>query len=215
MIQFLKYTEFITEATINAVIDKLGVIDDSAKINTMDDYINHFIDKGAKPLAAGSSAEVLEFKGGVIKIFGAAEDPAMTRFLSFCSSNKSNPFIPKIEKILKSYADEEERWIFAIFMEDLRPSPKDFENKLNTILFDDKLVFGKSTKDDNEFFSKVKKTILEFSEGGMEKPLDDVLSFLRKGISKFKYGVDFGPQNWMMRGSQLVLIDPFWPTLEK
>ena len=214
MINFLKYSEFVNEASINTVIDKLGTID-SVEIKDMDDYVNHFISKGAKRLSGGASAEVLEFKGNVIKIFAPINDPGMARYLSFCLSNKNNPFVPKIEKILKSWTSEEDRWIYAVFMENLKPSSSDFEKSINGVFYAaDDLQFGKSIKDDNEFFNKFKKTIIQFSKGGMEKSIDDVLSFLRKGISKFKYGVDFGPQNWMMRGSQLVLIDPFWPAME-
>jgi hypothetical protein len=214
MTNFLRYTEFITEASINIVIDKLGTID-SIEIKDMDDYVNHFIDNGAKRLAGGASAEVLEFKGNVIKIFAPINDPGMTRYLSFCLSNKNNPFVPKIEKIIKSFATEEDRWIYAVFMENLKSSGSDFEKDLNAVFYAaDDLKFGKSIKDDNEFFNKLKNTIIQFSKGGMEKDIDNILSFLRKGISKFKYGVDFGPQNWMLRGSQLVLIDPFWPDME-
>ena len=214
MINFLKYSDFLLESSIKTVIDKIGDIDNTS-IKNMDDYINHFITNGAKRLSGGASAEVLEFKGDVIKIFAPINDPGMVRYLSFCLSNKNNRFIPKISKILKSWAIEEDRWIYAIFMENLKPSSSDFEKDLNGIFFAaDDLKFGKSIKKDNQFMSDVKKIILSHSKPGSEKDIDAIISFLKGGISKYKYGVDFGPQNWMSKGSQLILIDPFWPTME-
>ena len=214
MINFLKYDDFLFEANITNVIDKLGTVDDT-KINDMDDYINHFISNGAKKFSGGSSAEVLKFKGGVIKIFAPINDPGMTRYLSFCLDNKNNHFVPSISKILKSWAIEEDRWIYAIFMENLGPSNTEFAKDLNLIL--DRLnnfKLGSSIKDDNQLMSDVKKLVLSHSKPGLEKDIDAIISFLKGGIAKYKYDVDFGPQNWMSRGSQLILIDPFWPTME-
>jgi hypothetical protein len=215
--KFLPFIQFINEAKIEAVINRLGQEDDYGCLD-MDDYINHFISKGAKRLSGGASAEVLSFEGKVIKIYGAINDPAMTRYLSFCISNKSNIFVPKITKILKSWATEEDRWIFAIFMENLISSRPDFEKDLNGLLLNDTFSigfqFGASKSEDNRFFSMLKEVVMKYSKPSTEKDLDSVLNFLQGAIRKYRYSIDFGPQNWMMRGNQLVLIDPFWPDME-
>lgn len=214
---FLKFEEFLSEATISSVIDRIGEEDDY-ECKDMSDYVNHFLSQGSKRLSGGSSAEILSFRSGIIKIFSPINDPGMTRFLSFCLSNKSNPYIPKISKILKSWATEEDRWIFAIFMENLIPSRSDFEKDLNNLFLNDTFSigfrFGESKSEDNRFFVILKEVIMKYSKSSTEKDIDSILNFLKGSIRKYKYSVDFGPQNWMMRGNQLVLIDPFWPDME-
>ena len=215
--KFLLFEQFINEANIQSVIDRLGEVD-TVKIEDFDAYVNHFISLGAKRLSGGSSAEVLQFKNGVIKIYGPINDPGMTRYLSFCLSNSKNPFVPRMPKILKSWATEEDRWIFAIFMENLTPTRKDFEKDLNNLLLNDTFQlgfrFGTSKSEDNRFFSMLKEVVMKYSKASTEKDIDSVLNFLQGAINKYKYSIDFGPQNWMMRGNQLVLIDPFWPDME-
>jgi hypothetical protein len=103
-------------------------------------------------------------------------------------------------------------------MENLNPCKKDFENDLNGLLLNDEFhidfKFGKNKTQDNKFFAKLKILIMSYSNKSTEKYLDPILNFLQVAIDKYKYMVDFGPQNWMMRGNQLVLIDPFWPDME-
>jgi hypothetical protein len=213
--KFYKYHEFVNEANINSVIDRVAKADD-IEIDDMDSYIAHFIEMGAKRLSGGSSAEVLEMKNEVIKIYGAINDPGMTRYLSFCLENQRNPFVPKIYKVLKAWAKEEDRYIFAVFMENLKPSGKEFFNDLDMYLRTslNKYKYGQHIKNDKRFFDKFKEIIMIHSKESDEKSLNDVINFLHGAITKYKYTVDFGPQNWMLRGSQLVLIDPFWPDLE-
>lgn len=211
--EFLRFSDFLAEAKITSVIDRIGVEDDY-KCLDMDDYINHFISKGAKRLSGGSSAEVLSFQGGVIKIYAPINDPGMTRYLSFCTANSKNSFVPRMPKILKSWAAEEDRWIFAVFIENLTPARKDFEKDLNNLLLNDTFRFGASRSEDNRFFSQLKEIVMKYSKSSTEKDLDFILNFLQGAIRKYQYSIDFGPQNWMMRGNQLVLIDPFWPDME-
>ena len=211
--KFYKYHEFINEASITSVIDRIGS-KENIEIENMDDYVNHFINIGAKRLAGGSSAEILEYKGSIIKIYAPINDPGMTRYLAFCLSNKTNPYIPKIEKILKVW-DNEERWIFAIFMENLEKPKLDFINELTTYLETELkgYRFG-NNKEDIKFFEGLNSIIMKHSKDSNKKSLNDIIAFLKGSIDKYKYQVDFGPQNWMMRGDQLVLIDPFWPSME-
>jgi len=215
--QLLKFKDFLLEANISKVIDRFGELDEFSATN-MDSYINHFISKGAKRLGGGASAEVLEYKNEVIKIYAPINDPGMTRYLSFCLSNKSNPFTIKINKILKTWATEEDRWIYAIFMENLSPVRDDFTKDLNNVLLGDEFQlgykFGEALKDDNKFFYNIKSIIMKYSKKSNEKSVDSIINFLKSSIRIYKYSIDFGPSNWMMRGNQLVLIDPFWPDME-
>ena len=55
---------------------------------------------------------------------------------------------------------------------------------------------------------------MKHSKDSDKKSLNDIIAFLKGSIDKYQYLVDFGPQNWMMRRGQLVLIDPFWPSME-
>lgn len=217
MMMFLKFEDFLNEAKIASVIDRIGQEDDY-KCLDMDDYVNHFITKGAKRLSGGSSAEILSFQGGVIKIYAPINDPGMTLYLSFCLSNSKNSFVPRMPKVLKSWATEEDRWIFAIFMENLTPTRKDFKRDLNNLLLNDTFSlgfqFGKSKSEDNRFFSLLKDIVMKYSKSATEKDLNEILNFLQGAIRKYRYSIDFGPQNWMMRRDQLVLIDPFWPDME-
>ena len=184
---FLKFEDFLLEAKITKVIDNIGT-EDEFKALDMDDYINHFLSNGAKRLSGGASAEVLSYKDEVIKIYAPINDPAMTRYLSFCLSNKSNSFVPRISKILKSWATEEDRWIYAIFMENLIPSRSDFAKDLNGLLLSDDFQlgfkFGASQKDDSKFFTQMKSVIMKYSKSNTEKDLESVINFLKGGIRK-------------------------------
>ena len=101
-------------------------------------------------------------------------------------------------------------------MEKLEVASSEFAKELNEVFYETKVFkFGVVKKDDKEFFKKIASVILRYSKIGLEKELDVIISFLRSGITKYHYSVDFGPHNWMMRGSQIVLIDPFWPVYEK
>lgn len=214
---FLKFENFLAEAAITSVIDRIGKEDDY-KCQDMDDYVNHFISNGAKRLSGGSSAEILSFRGEIIKIYGPINDPGMARYTAFCLANSKNVFVPKINKILKSWAIDEDRWIFAMFKETLKPSGPDFEKDLNGLLLNGEngigFRFGTSRSEDNRFFLELKKIIMKYSKASTEKDIDLVLNFLQGAMKKYRYSIDFGPQNWMMRGNQLVLIDPFWPDME-
>jgi hypothetical protein len=217
--KFIDYdnNESVNEALITSVIDRLAK-EDSVDIDDFDGYVDHFLQSGASRLGGGSSAEVLQKGSSVIKIFAPINDPGMTRYLSFCLQNQKNPFTPRIKKILRSWAIEEDRWIYAVFMEKLMESSPSFTRDLNAVLLDDKFEvgfkFGESKKKDDKFFIQFKDVIMKYSKKGSEKDLSDIIAFLRGAMRKYKYGVDFGPQNWMMRGNQLVLIDPFWPDME-
>ena len=206
------FGEFVNESLITSVINRLAK-EDSTNINYMDDYVNHFIKLGASKIGGGSSAVVLKYGSHVIKIFAPINDAGMTRYLSFCLQNQKNPFTPKIEKILRSWAIDEDRWIYAVFMEKLEESSPSFTRDLNSVLTLG-LKFGESKKKDDQFYTKFKDILMKYSKKGSEKDVSDIIAFLRGAIQKYKYSVDFGPQNWMMRGSQLVLIDPFWPDME-
>ena len=132
----------------------------------------------------------------------------------YCLSNKTNPSIPNIEKILKVWANAE-RWIFAIFMENLEKPKLDFVNELTRYLETELkgYRFG-NNKEDANFFEGLNSIIMKHSKDSNKKSLNDIIAFLKGSIDKYRYQVDFGPQNWMMRGDQLVLIDPFWPSME-
>ena len=212
------FEQYVNEALITSIIDRLAK-EDSTEINYMGDYVNHFIKLGASKIGGGYSADILQQGSQIIKIFAPINDPGMTRYLSFCLQNQRNPFTPKIEKILRSWAAEEDRWLYAVFMEKLEKSSPSFTRDLNAVfLYDDKFEmgfqFGKSKKEDDKFFIQFKDVIMKYSKKGSEKDLSDIIAFLRGAMRKYKYGVDFGPHNWMMRGNQLVLIDPFWPDME-
>lgn len=211
---FLKYNKFINESSITNLIDKLGD-DEKLEIEDMDNYINILIDNGAKRFSGGSSAEVLTDSKGVLKVFAPINDPGMARYLQFCLDNKKNVYVPKIFDIKKSYAIDESRWIYSVSMEKLKPCSKDFTDELNKYLFSKSYENpNKGNKVNNDiFFNEIKNIISKYGNYN-EKSLNEILKFLEYNLVKYKYEMDFGPQNWMMRGNQLVLIDPFWPTME-
>jgi len=209
---FLKFKDFIFES-INTMLSKFSD-EEPFTVADMDEYIDILKSKGAVGFAGGASAEVLKDpKGGVIKIYAPKNDPGMTRFLSFCMDNKSNALIPKIKKIMRVRAIEENRWIIAVWMESLKPAPKNFKDDIDDILFSKEFPnIQHNRSNDDLFFAKLKLVIQKYSKA---KPgdLESILSFLKGHIKKYPEVIDFGSQNWMFRGSQIVLIDPFWPAL--
>lgn len=210
---FLKFNDFLYES-INSMLSRFSDEEDFT-VEYLDDYINILKEKGAKKFSGGSSAEILKDpKGGIIKIYAPKNDPGMTRFLSFCMDNPSNPLVPKIKKIKKVRATEEDRWIIAMWMEELKPSTKKFEDDIYDVLLSDELPnIQHNRSNDNLLFAKMKEVIQKYSKA---KPgnLEDVLAFLKGHINKYPELIDLGSKNWMFRGSQIVLIDPFWPRLE-
>jgi hemerythrin len=207
------FEEFLFES-INSMLSRFSE-EEPYTVNGMDDYIEKLKIDGAKNFSGGSSAEVLKDpKGGVIKIYSPKNDPGMTRFLSFCIENPRNPLVPKIKKIKRVRATEEDRWIIAIWIEELKTSPKKFKDDIDKVLRSEELPdIQHNRSNDDLLFTKMKEVIQKYSKA---KPgnLEDVLAFLKGHIKKYPEMIDFGSRNWMFRGSQIVLIDPFYPGLE-
>lgn len=220
---FKKYQEFLFEATLDVTIDKLAKT--VGNYPWSDDYLDYLKKElGYKYLGGGSSAEVLISKDGkeILKVFGPKEDPGMVRFLSFCVKNQKNTFVPKIREIEKVWIEEENRWMYGVYMEPLKEAEEiaDFKKDLDDVMFGqtpkilalgDNPTILNNPKNSKIYMEEIKRVVSNYSKIN-EKDLHDLISFLFMHINNYKQMIDFGPQNWMLRGSnQLVLIDPFWP----
>jgi len=203
--KFFKYYT-INEGNINTTLKRIATTE-KFKVKDFDDYVNKYKEMGAKEIDTGSSAEVLKMPNGdIVKIFAGENDPAMVRTLSFMLDNQRNVFVPKIRSIKKVWADDEDRWMVAIFMEVLKPVKGKFKRDIDLLLHSDHSI-------DDQYWQDLFDIIIEFSPND-KKDLKVLISFLKGHMKKYSQMQDFSSQNWMMRGRQLVLIDPFWPDMD-
>ena len=138
-----------------------------------------------------------------LKIFN--KDNAYVSWFNFCRENQDNPFVPKIRgKVLKIkngvYACRVEKldnWNFSKIS--LNDASKIFLDALK------KGVFVHRRTDEIDFSKYI----------GLDKNLDKVLKFFYKTLSMpvndFRNDVvlDLHHNNFMLRGNQIVIIDPF------
>ena len=203
---FKMFEAFLAEGTIDTILKRRAKIE-SFEVDDFDDYVDKYKSMGAKEIGSGSSAEVLQMRNGdVVKIFAAINDPAMVRTLSFMLDNQRNVFVPKIRKVMKVWAIDEERWMVAIFMEALKPVGGKFKDDIDLLLHSDHSV--------NDLFWQDLFDIISKNSPNNQKDLKVLISFLKDHMKKYRQMQDFSSQNWMMRGNQLVLIDPFWPDMD-
>jgi hypothetical protein len=219
--KFLRFEDFLIIEGMTTILSRISQ-EEPYTVNDMDDYINRLkIQYKAKTIGGGASAEILETPSReIIKVFSPNNDPAMTRFLSFAFDNLRNPLVPKIKEIRRVRATEEDRWICSVEMENLRPLSNSTSKKIDEFLHNEKWKELKMTdlksnrKMLDQFFLEFTDTISEFSSAS-KREMSDLISFLKGHVEKYPEGIDFGAQNWMLRGSDIVLIDPFWPGFSK
>jgi len=205
-LNYQTFTEVLNEGTIDSILNRRAIVEDF-DITDFDDYVKQYMSMGAKELGAGSSAEVLVMPNGdVVKIFAALNDPAMVRSMSFMLDNQRNVFLPKIKKVMKAWATEEDRWMLAIHMEKLIPVSGKFKRDLDLLMNSDHSI-------DEIYWMDLFDIIIEASPNH-KKDLEVVIAFLKHHMKKYRQMQDWSSQNWMMRGNQVVLLDPFWPDMD-
>ncbi len=216
--KFLKYQDFLLEG-VGSILQRIST-EEPFSVLDMDDYIDRLkVERSAKTVGGGASAEILETPSReIIKVFSPNNDPAMTRFLSFIATNPKNSLVPRIDEIRRVRATEEDRWIISVKMENLRPITKDIEREIDDFLNDPKWnglkdVYGNS-KARGKFFDEFTEMISKYTSAG-KKEISDLMSFLKGHVEKYPEGIDFGSKNWMLRGRDIVMIDPFWPGYSK
>lgn len=205
-LSYQTFTEFLNEGTVDTILKRHAELE-PFKVTDFDEYVDQYKSMGAKEIGSGSSAEVLQMRNGdVVKIFAAINDPAMVRALSFMLDNQRNVFVPKIRKVMKVWATDEERWMVAIFMEALKPVGGKFKDDIDLLLHSDHSI--------DDLFWQDLFDIISKNSPNNQKDLKVLISFLKDHMKKYRQMQDFSSQNWMMRGNQLVLIDPFWPDMD-
>jgi hypothetical protein len=215
--KFLKFTEYsILQEGINSIIFKFTEEEDTS-VSDMDEYIYFLKNKySAKTIGGGSSAEILETPSKeIIKVFSANDDPGMIRFLSFISENPKNLLVPKISRMMRIRAIDENRWICSLWIEDLKPLPNKIKSEIDTLLNDPKweglnIWGGNNEERRNKFMDEFGDLISKYTSAS-KKDFLSLFSFLKGHLKKYPEMLDFGSKNWMLRGNNIVLIDPFWP----
>ena len=181
-----------------------------------------------KPLGGGLFAKVYGHDSGVVYKFWA-KDTAYEKYVEYCLKNQSNPFIPKFSSKIKtltvffkrpaSFPDK----IKYVKMEKLAPYRNQYlpgtDSPYYSVL---KLLVSEVEND--ESFETVVSDITRFSKKGSiasvrksyenlleEQPLKlikelfDTLVDIHKHVGKLN---DLHNENIMMRGDQLVILDP-------
>jgi DNA-directed RNA polymerase delta subunit len=72
----------------------------------------------------------------------------------------------------------------------------------------------RNVKERNKFFDELTEMISKYTTAS-KREISDLMSFLKGHVEKYPEGIDFGPNNWMLRGRDIVMIDPFWPGYSK
>lgn len=116
----------------------------------------------------------------VLKVF--MKDAAYFKWLEFVLKNRNNPYVPRIKGKVVKIND----MFYAVRMEPLKPA-------------------GVAYRAD-EFMQHFKKWERNTSHRSGDRDIDDILKY----FSKHKKLLDLHGENVMMRGKQLVIIDPFY-----
>jgi len=148
---------------------------------TLDDMFSNY---GFKRLGAGKYASVYGHPKYpyVVKVF--QKDAAFLRWVKFAQENRKNPYVPKI----RGRVTKINKMFFVLRMEKL--TPYDWGSKLWTHKFMrdyDDWTHDKGTKSD-------------------DKNIQDILDCFAKNEKL----LDIHGENVMLRGKQLVIIDPFY-----
>lgn len=139
-----------------------------------------------KKLGAGKYASVFGNKKYPYVIKVFMKDSAYIRWISFCLKNKTNPYVPKIKGKVVKVTD----LVYAIRLEKLEPFSR---------------VQG------SEFMSHYYKWQNDPKYKSGDKDLDSVFEH----FSKNKKLLDLHGENLMMRGKQVVVIDPYYNWFNK
>jgi hypothetical protein len=146
---------------------------------------------GWNRIGAGSFARVFEHPKYplVLKIF-TSKDKCYIKFLKYIQQNSTNPYLPKIRgKILKLNRD-----FYAVRLEKLEPVDKRvWDNQYDPMFYD----FAEL----NFNYEKIKARYPKYKE--LWKTMVDI----KKDTN---CNLDIHSGNFMMRGNQIVLIDPVW-----
>jgi len=159
-----------------------GVTDVDSRDQSWNDTLTGHMKKfGFKKLGSGKYGSVFGNAKYPYVIKVFMKDAAYLRWLKFCMSNKNNPYIPAVRgKVIKITPT-----IYAVRLE--------------------KLTSGSFT---GPFYDEYRKWVADNSFKSSNKDIQDILDYFGKGDNKKL--LDIHGDNVMKRGSQLVVIDPFY-----
>lgn len=142
---------------------------------------SEFAKYGFKKLGSGKYASVFGHSKYPYVVKVFMKDAAYLKWIEFCQSNRDNKYVPKIRgKVTKI-----NKMFMMIRLEKLTPYSS-----------------GKSASEFNASFAKWKST----GEMPEDQDLVDVFTY----FAKYKKLLDLHGENMMMRGNQIVVIDPFY-----
>lgn len=178
---------------------------EQAALPTVDEYKAHLVRKGWKEIGHGATGAVFEHPGGtrVVKIVSSpAADPAM-RWSYWCSKNHNTWSVKVLQVLPLNVKVELGMPSFAIHMEKLTPSTPDKVTQallaggaVGTVLMrkGTHWVFSPTCTGDMSLVA--------------DKELAKVLHAIFVLKTRFRAHTDMKPSNFLLRGTQVVFVDP-------
>jgi hypothetical protein len=169
------------------------------------DYVDDLIDNHKiKKLGMGDYGVVFQHPSDpnlAVKVMRSDEGNSIA-FLKYARKNwKSNPWLPKIFKIHEYEHNDSGDQYYIVFMEKLKPLPKpkykEFMEKELGIKDEGQSGFYLGNDIGHDTIEDVVKV-------AKDKKLKAVLDF----ISHYEFNTDLGVANLMLRGDQIVFVDP-------
>lgn len=171
-----------------------------------DDYIYRLRDSGIKRLGDGAHGEVFVHPTDpTIAVKIVSKDSANRLWLNFCETQQENPFVVKIHHI-QDIELEDTRKAYAVFMERLKPMTELRYNKfLRSVDLGNRLAEAANYA--WVFIANDKRFWEEAAKGTKDANLAKVAYYL----SKTQRRLDMNEDNFMLRGNQIVFVDPLSP----
>lgn len=180
-------------------------------------YVKRLKKMGIKRIGEGNNAEVFQhptMPNVVVKLL-THDDAGYDRYVDFCRAHQGNKYCPQILDVHKDQGvfESSDPDLHLIFMEKLRPLNKaqyyEFLRYALTLLNYGERMDKLKTYPDAVKLMNNEKLWGNLAIQKEDQALSEVARFLVNGRPTSTY-IDLNPGNLMLRGSQVVIVDPFF-----